>query len=107
LLSLANHWAFKRPIELVRNQSQRLDDLEQRFSLSLSQYVTTRKERLHRLQTNLTALDPSSVLRRGYSITRQLPGRTVLRDSHSVVKGHRISVTLHQGEIEAEVQTVH
>jgi exodeoxyribonuclease VII large subunit len=106
LLSLANHWAFKRPIELVRNQSQRLDDLEQRFSLSLSRYVTTRKERLHRLQTNLTALDPSSVLRRGYSITRQLPDRTVLRDSQAVSKGKRISITLHRGEIEAEVQTV-
>ena len=107
LVSLSNHWAFKRPIELVRNQSQRLDDLEQRFSLSTLRYIAARQDQLHRLETTLTALDPSGVLRRGYSITRQLPERTVLRDSHSVVKGNRISVTLHHGEIEAEVQTIY
>jgi exodeoxyribonuclease VII large subunit len=106
LLSLANHWAMKRPAELVRNQSQRIDELEQRFALAASRYVDARKEKNQRLVTALSALDPSSVLRRGYSITRKLPQRQVLTDSRSVSIGQRLSITLHKGEIEAEVHTV-
>ncbi|KPL07168.1 hypothetical protein AMJ86_05510 [bacterium SM23_57] len=102
--ALSDHWAFKRPVELVRNQSQCLDELEQRFNLATSRYLTARKDRTHRLNTTLAALDPTGVLRRGYSITRRLPEGTVLRDSKMVSGGDQLSITLHRGEIEAEVQ---
>jgi exodeoxyribonuclease VII large subunit len=106
LTALSNHWAFKRPVELVRNQSQRLDELDQRFSLSVSRYMSVHREHLRRLETTLTALDPSSVLRRGYSITRRLPDLVVLRDSRLVSQGSKLSITLHQGQIEAEVHSL-
>jgi len=91
-------------LQLVRNQSQCLDELEQRFNLATSRYLTARKDRTHRLNTTLAALDPTGVLRRGYSITRRLPEGTVLRDSKMVSGGDQLSITLHRGEIEAEVQ---
>ena len=106
VMSLANHWAFKRPVDFVRNQSQRLDDIEQRLSLTIDRLISIRKQHIHRLETTLTALDPTGVLRRGYSITRRLPEGVVLRDSKSVATGNRVSITLHQGKIEAEVQKV-
>jgi exodeoxyribonuclease VII large subunit len=104
--SLANHWAFKRPVDLVRNQSQRLDDIEQRLSLAIDRWVSIRKEHTHRLETALGALNPSGVLRRGYSITRRLPEGAVVRDSKSVAIEDRVAITLHRGEFEAEVQKV-
>jgi exodeoxyribonuclease VII large subunit len=106
VMSLANHWAFKRPVDFVRNQSQRLDDIEQRLTLAIDRLVTIRKQHTHRLETTLNALDPTGVLRRGYSIARRLPEGEVLRDSKSAEVGNRISVTLHRGKLEAEVQKV-
>jgi len=104
--ALGNHWAFKRPVEFLRNQSQRLDEIEQRVTLATERYLAIRREHAHRLETGLVALDPNGVLRRGYSITRRLPERVVLRDSESVARGSRLAITLHRGEIEAEVQSV-
>ena len=103
LKALANHWALQRPVELVRNQNQRLDEIEQRFRLGITRFITDRKEQHYRLEIALKVLDPSGVLRRGYSITRHLPGKEVLRDNRSVLKGDKLSITLHHGEIEAEV----
>ncbi len=103
LKALANHWAFQRPVELVRNQNQRLDETEQRFRLGITRFVTARKEQNHRLETALKVLDPSGVLKRGYSITRRLPENEVLRDNRTVSTGDKVSITLHRGGIEAEV----
>lgn len=103
LKALANHWALQRPVELVRNQNQRLDEMEQRFRLGVTGYITKHKEQHHRLETALKVLDPSGVLRRGYSITRRLPENQVVRDNRSVSKGDKLSITLHHGGIEAEV----
>jgi exodeoxyribonuclease VII large subunit len=90
-------------VELVRNQNQRLDEMEQRFRLGVNRYLTGRKEQHHRLEMALKVLDPGGVLRRGYSITRRLPENEVLRDNRSVSKGDKLSITLHRGGIEAEV----
>lgn len=51
-------------------------------------------------------VNPMTILARGYSITRRLPEKTILKGASGVERGNRVSVTLSQGELECVVETV-
>jgi len=51
-------------------------------------------------------LSPLSILKRGYSITRKLPEKTVLKVASQTQKGDRLQVLLAQGELECQVEKV-
>jgi exodeoxyribonuclease VII large subunit len=49
-------------------------------------------------------VNPMTILARGYSITRRLPEKTILKGASGVERGNRVSVTLSQGELECVVE---
>ena len=51
-------------------------------------------------------LSPLSILQRGYSITRKLPGKTILKDVSALNRGDNIHITLAEGEIESRVEKI-
>jgi exodeoxyribonuclease VII large subunit len=51
-------------------------------------------------------MSPLSVLGRGYSITRTLPEKQVLRSSSQVNQGDRVNVKLAEGELECLVEKI-
>ena len=51
-------------------------------------------------------LSPLSVLNRGYSITRILPEKRILRDTSGVRKKDEVHVLLAKGELECRVEKV-
>ena len=55
------------------------------------------------LQGSLRSLDPTAVLERGYSITRNARGE-VLRDAASVREGEQVHTRLARGQFESEVK---
>jgi exodeoxyribonuclease VII large subunit len=59
--------------------------------------------RLEALRAGLTNLDPTAVLGRGYSITRDASG-VLLRDAARVREGERVTTTLARGWIESDVR---
>jgi len=56
------------------------------------------------LEKRMTDLSPLSILKRGYSITRKLPEKSVLRDTSGVEKGDRVQVLLGEGEMTCRVE---
>jgi exodeoxyribonuclease VII large subunit len=58
------------------------------------------------LQEKLKDMSPLSVLGRGYSITRTLPEKQVLRSSSQVNQGDRVNVKLAEGELECLVEKI-
>jgi len=65
----------------------------------------------HRMQTSLLEkrlkdLNPLSILRRGYSITRKLPENAVLRDVSKIKEGDRVRVSLSEGDMECGVEKI-
>jgi exodeoxyribonuclease VII large subunit len=78
------------------------DALILRFRQVFSRYLETLTINLQHQQTQLTHLNPQSVLERGYSITYSEQG-TVIHDSKQIHIGDKIQVKFAHGMCEADV----
>lgn len=73
--------AFSRPLDMVREYSQRLDDLRRRLETAEISKIERLANRLQSYQNSLNALNPMGVLKRGYSIVRKQPDDKVISDA--------------------------
>ena len=92
-----------RPLQRVNERRQRLDDLDQRLMRDVKRRTETGGNRLQRLSAQLTALNPRSVLRRGYSITIDPATGRALRAATEASAGQGLRVLLHDGNIDVHV----
>jgi exodeoxyribonuclease VII large subunit len=90
------------PAERLRNSTQLVLQLEARLAFALAHRVHDCGATLARLQASLAGLDPTAVLARGYSITRDEAGELVL-DAQRLREGERLSTTLARGRVESQV----
>jgi exodeoxyribonuclease VII large subunit len=81
----------------------RLRDAPSRLATALARRLDAAIARLATLRASLSGLDPTAVLGRGYSITRDASG-ALLRDSARVREGERLTTTLAKGWLESEVR---
>jgi exodeoxyribonuclease VII large subunit len=51
----------------------------------------------------LEALNPMAILQRGYSITRTLPGKSIVRDAGKVKAGQSLEILLNRGKLNVDV----
>jgi hypothetical protein len=87
----------------VSVQRQRLPGLQQTMTHRLESALAERKQNLRRLEVQLRALNPLSVLNRGYSLTLTDDG-TVVRDAASVKKGDLLTTRFAKGTVTSEVK---
>ncbi|MBE9566259.1 MAG: exodeoxyribonuclease VII large subunit, partial [Proteobacteria bacterium] len=94
---------LRTPRLLFASQRQRVDEV----MVAVRQQVTRRldgiRDRVTRATERLEALNPTSVLARGYSITR-LPAGTVVRSVRQLARGAAAEVILSEGSAEMEVR---
>jgi exodeoxyribonuclease VII large subunit len=67
--------------------------------------LSARRNSLAHQRAVLQERNPTAILRRGYSITRDAAGR-IIRDSSQVAAGSEVSIRLARGNLGAEVKTV-
>jgi exodeoxyribonuclease VII large subunit len=91
------------PAQRLRAHRELVIQLTARLAFGFIHNVHGAQARLARLQASLAGLDPTSVLGRGYSITRNAHGQ-VLRDALGVRPGERVHTTLARGSLESEVK---
>jgi len=91
------------PAQRLRNAGQALIQLRTRLAFALGHRVHRCTAELGRLQASLAGLDPTAVLGRGYSITRNAAGE-VLRDAAKAQEGEDIFTTLAQGSLRSKVK---
>ncbi len=104
LESVMRRYAFKQPQFLIEQYQQRLDEQFKSLSQSLLHLVSIKHESLQRIRGCLKALNPLSILSRGYSITMAYPGSTVIKDASKLTKGTRIKTRLAKGEAISRVE---
>jgi exodeoxyribonuclease VII large subunit len=68
--------------------------------------VSDAKTRVTGLAARADALSPLAILGRGYSLTRLLPSRRIVRTAADVAPGDRLLITLGRGEVTAEARDI-
>lgn len=86
------------PEPLVTRMSDRVKSLAGRFERECGLAFEKKKSVLSSLEARLLAVDPESVLRRGYVILRDEEGKPVV-SSGSVIPGKRFKGQFHDGEV--------
>ena len=106
LTTIAKRLELNRPLELVRQKVQRLDELEQRSTLAVKSIFTHTIHRITVINQTLNALNPRHVLRRGYAIVFRHPEGKLVKSITAVNQGAQVRVELHNGQFNAVVEEV-
>lgn len=91
---------------LVASHRQSLENLQTQTIRELTDIIKDSREWLAYRQNLLTALHPSSALRRGYSIVRTKKG-DVVRSGTELESGAEITIELTDAKVESLVQSIH
>ncbi|MFZ5863666.1 MAG: exodeoxyribonuclease VII large subunit [Nitrospirota bacterium] len=93
-----------RRIETARLAHQRAAE---RLAERIRATLADAKHRAVSLAARADALSPLAILGRGYSLTRLLPSRRIVRTAADVAPGDRLLITLGRGAVTAEAREIH
>lgn len=102
---LAQSAALTNPQRYLTQKQNNLELLASRLTASYDRYVSLKKQQFVSLTAKLDAMSPLKVLTRGYAIAQGEDG-TVLRSAAQVQANEKISITLCDGRVEANVVDV-
>jgi exodeoxyribonuclease VII large subunit len=91
---------------ILTQSMQELDTLKERLNLSMHHIIEIEKKNIGLIFSKLEALNPFSILKRGYSIVLKLPQKEVITNADSLKIGDNIEVILHKGKIQSEVKKI-
>jgi len=92
------------PTNLINTMGQQLDFQGKYFIQTMRTSLRNMRSTLVSLEKRMNDLSPLSILKRGYSITRKLPEKRVLRDTSGVGKGDQVQVLLSKGALTCRIE---
>lgn len=102
------HSRLKSPVQIMANFKQTLASHCLRMQHAMHHCMAIKENRVTKAAATLAALNPASVLSRGYSITRTLPDKKIIFDAKMVAYQDQIETILSQGRILTRVEkTIH
>lgn len=106
LESLQHSHGLALPGEVLPREVQRLDELAVRLNGLAEEHVRRARERERLLAGRLEALNPLSVLARGYSITRRADGRRPVKSFSELEPGDVMITRFAKGAASSRVEEV-
>jgi exodeoxyribonuclease VII large subunit len=103
---LRNRLLELSPDKQLAVKAQREGELERRLRFAMTLIIRQNRLKLGEKSSLLDSVSPLAVLARGYSLTRRLPERTVVRNSEEVAIGGRLEIILRHGTVETEVTKI-
>ncbi len=104
--SLQSRPVLQRPMVLIDERRQRVDELAEEAIRAINLHVERRRHSLAAGAAALDALSPLKVLARGYALVSQ-SGGALVKSIGSIESGDVIHVRLEDGTIESTVKTTH
>lgn len=92
------------PMNMITSMKQRLNFQKTSLAQGIDKQLGIKQTTLSLLEKRIKDLSPLSILKRGYSITRKLPEKWVIRYASSVRKGDQVQVFLAEGELECRIE---
>jgi exodeoxyribonuclease VII large subunit len=96
-------YGLRRPVDLVNQKSQFLDELIRRSQLALENRLGKMHLELKSTVDRLATLSPQSILSRGYSIVRRQADGKMVREYKDVKVDESVDLIFSKGKAEAEV----
>lgn len=87
----------------IRSDRQRLDDWQERGSRAMANALLLYHARLQGIENRLQALNPSSILKRGFALLEH-PGGDLIRSAAQVQPGNELNIRLWDGRLHARVE---
>ena len=92
------------PLSRITSLRQDVSVLQSSMQRATTVFLQQYRNQVQKQSAQLTALNPESVLKRGYSITRTLPDERVVMDSKALSSDDRIEIILAKGRLAARVE---
>ncbi len=105
LSSIQSQMNFLSPINRIRNNQQRLDEVLVRMERVFDHRMTLSTSRLGGLDARLKSLNPMQVLQRGYAIVSDENGK-IVSSITEVQVGNQVAVRLMDGILDADVKQI-
>jgi len=106
LKSAQQSYGFRRPLDLITQRWQRVDEFTRQLRDKIKNYFEFRKNDLSLRAEKLETLSPHAVLKRGYSITRKLPELEIIKDASLLKKEDRLEVKFFKGKVKSKVEQI-
>ncbi len=106
LLSENRALFLKSPLHLCSNLQQRMAFQQRSLGFLVTRRLKEYQTAFSLLAEKVKALSPLAVLKRGYSITRKLPEKSILKDVSDVEERDRVEVLLGEGVMECRIEKV-
>jgi exodeoxyribonuclease VII large subunit len=94
------------PIKLIGSLGQRIDFQRRALLLMILKRLKENRMALSHFGERLKDLNPALVMERGYSMTRKLPEKILLKDVTGLKKGDHVGVTLAKGELVCQIEEI-
>ena len=106
LQAILNRPIFARPMDIVQQRQQYLDNLMRLLAAAGKNIFEKHKNRLSLALSRLDTLSPLKIIERGYSVSRRLPGQSLLRSVNDIQPADRMETIMPDGSIVSFVEKI-
>ena len=92
------------PLNIIKEYSQRLDEIEDGLQLRFRHYIELKEENFRLISEKLEILSPLGVLERGYSISFKLPEKKIIKRAAALKKGDLVETMIFNGRFKSRVE---
>ena len=98
---LVRSYSFNKPVDLLHQLSQRVDELDRTMSTAVSHRLKLLRSSSLALHHRITALDPGLVLRRGYAMIHK--DQRIIDSARLLRANEEITIEFHDGAVPSKV----
>jgi exodeoxyribonuclease VII large subunit len=106
LKAVKDSYILRQPLNIITQYEQTIDGLCNDMAIRIDHLVKMRSENYGRVIGKLEALNPLSILRRGYSVTVNFPDGAILKDAGTLKVGDTVETKLGKGKFKSKVEEV-
>lgn len=100
--NLLGSYSFHKPLDLIRQYSQRLDELNRNLTKAIAYHFQTFQAQTQSLQKRIEALNPEIILRRGYTMTYK--NGQIISSTKKLKVNDTIKVKFYDGSVKSRVE---
>ncbi|HTR80699.1 MAG TPA: exodeoxyribonuclease VII large subunit [Bacteroidota bacterium] len=102
--SLVGSYSFNRPLDIVCQRSQTVDNLEHRLRLNIVHFQENVRQRIESFLKRVQSVDPQLTLKRGYAMVYR--GDAIVPKMSNLATNDRITIRFSDGDAESTVESL-